>query len=453
VSDPPAEAFDVPVGPIGGPARRSSRRTIAVLVAVVIATAWLVATAVTERSGPPAGLAESSPSAGAIALGTASPRPSRLESPASDLPIVPDRALVGSPATVFVVRDGVDARLVSWRPGETLLRELRQGFPGAFTSGESAATGSIAWLAPDLASLVLSEPVSPTQEGLDAARLVTHDGVAWRADGVTALGGLVWSEVGDRLAIAGRHDQWLFAGRAPDGSWATAADVDVSGGRVAAAAPSPTLGPVFALLDRIGPYAFSRSGEWVVGARFDPGEGKLTPAVRVRFSDGVVEPISSFPTEGSDGLGSRPTQLVDATTGRTVVFGPNASIPGGQPQLEVHEADGSYAFGVRSALVVGWLWTGDGRLVVLGADGAPFPSRWTLQLVDRDGRSQALIEAPRASRGLLLGIKDGHIGLLLTGADRSRSQIVVVRLSDGEASSIVVPSIGEEGPIGGGWEP
>ena len=59
----------------------------------------------------------------------------------------------------------------------------------------------------------------------------------------------------------------------------------------------------------------------------------------------------------------------------------------------------------------------------------------------------------RASRGALLGIRDGHIGLLLSGADRSRSQIIVVRLSDGEASSIVVPSIGEEGPIGSGWEP
>ncbi|HEX5015654.1 MAG TPA: hypothetical protein VFV72_16025 [Candidatus Limnocylindrales bacterium] len=452
MSEPPAEAFDVPVGPVGRPGARSSRRAIAVLAAVVVAAGWLVAMAGAGRDAPPARQAAPEPSGAVVASSSDSPAPSRLESPASDLPVIANRALVGSPATVFVVRDGADARLITWRPGVTFLRELRRGFPDAF-SDAGAAAGSIAWLAPDLASLVLSEPESPTQEGLDAVRLVTRDGVAWRADGVTALGGLVWSGLGDRFAIAGRRDRWLLAGRARDATWATAAEIDVSAGRQAGAAPSPTLGPVFALTDRIEPYAFSRSGEWVVGARFDPDDGTLAPAVRVRFSDGGVEPISAFPTEGSDGLGSGPTQLVDATTGRTVVFGPNASIPGGPPQLEVREADGSYAFGVRSALVVGWLWTGDGRLVVLGADGAPFPSRWTLQLIDRDGRSRALVEAPRASRGALLGIKDGHVGLLLTGADRARSQVIVVRLADGEASAITVPSIGEEGPIGNGWEP
>jgi hypothetical protein len=100
-----------------------------------------------------------------------------------------------------------------------------------------------------------------------------------------------------------------------------------------------------------------------------------------------------------------------------------------------------------------WRWVGDGRVLVLSADGTPFPARWTLQIVDRDGRSQTLVDAPRASVGALLGAKDGYAGLLLTATDPIRSQIVLVRLADGATSAVTVDSIGADGPIGFGWAP
>jgi hypothetical protein len=136
-----------------------------------------------------------------------------------------------------------------------------------------------------------------------------------------------------------------------------------------------------------------------------------------------------------------------------VGYGPNGNIPGGPPQLEVREADGSYAFGVRTGIVISWLWAGDGRIVVLGADGYPFPSRWTLQIVDRDGRARTLLEAPRASGGAMFGIRNGYAGLVLTGADPTRRQVIVVRLADAAASAITTNGFGPDGPIGAGWLP
>ena len=166
-----------------------------------------------------------------------------------------------------------------------------------------------------------------------------------------------------------------------------------------------------------------------------------------------AEAISSFPIGGPDGLATSPSLIVDPATGRTVGYGPNGNIPGGPPQLEVREPDGSYAFGARTGIVISWLWTGDGRLVVLGADGYPFPSRWTLQVIDRDGSTRTLLEAPRASTGAMFGIQDGYAGLILTGDDATRRQIVVVRLDDGAASAITVDLFGADGPVGAGWLP
>jgi hypothetical protein len=177
------------------------------------------------------------------------------------------------------------------------------------------------------------------------------------------------------------------------------------------------------------------------------------PAVRVRFDDPVAESISTFPTEDADAPDDLSTRFVDVATGRMVAFGANGSIPGGPPQLQIRDRDGSYAFGVRSGVVMDWRWIGDGRLLVLSADGSPFPARYRLQLIDRAGQSETLVDAPRASVGALLGVKDGYAGLLLTATDPIRSQIVLVRLADGAASAVTVDSIGAEGPIGFNWAP
>jgi hypothetical protein len=445
VTGRPDDGLDVPLTPVGGRGGRSPRRRNAIVIVAVVALGWVVVTAASgQDSSTRLALAPTATPGAATAArvaSDASPRPR-----GSDLPVIPDVTLPGAPAPVFVVRSGDDAELVSWRPGSAGLASIGS-FPGAFPPD---VTSVVAWLSPDLASLVLSTMTDATAEGADPVRLVTREGVAWESTGVTSLGGLAWSPGGDRFVMAGRHDRWLLVERGD--TWALKSDVDVSAGRPAAG-PSPTPRSAYNLADRIGPAAFSSSGDWVVGARLDPATYAWVPAVRVRFSDEVVEPLSEFPVGGPSGLIAGPSQVIDVTTGRTVSFGPNGNIPGGPPQLEVHEQDGSYAFGVRTGVVTGWDWTGDGSLVVLGADGTPFPARWLLQIVDPDGRSRTLVEAQRASFGSFLGVRDGYAGLLIMGAEPDRSQIVVVRLSDGASSSITLDSIGAGGPVGGGWAP
>jgi hypothetical protein len=445
VTGRPDDGLDVPLTPVGGHGSRSSRRRIAIVAVAAVALGWVVVTAGSGRDSSPhlAVAPTRTPGAATVApvASDASPRPR-----GSDLPEIPDVALPGAPAPVFVVRSGNDAELLGWRPGSPGLESLGS-FPGTFPPD---VTGEVAWLSPDLASLVVSTITDTTTEGTDPVRLVTRGGVAWESTGVTSLGGLAWSPGGERFVMSGRHDRWLLVERGD--TWALKADVDVSGGRPSRA-PSPTPQSVYNLADRIGPVAFSSSGDWVVGARLDPATYAWVPAVRVRFSDEAVQPLSEFPVGGPGGLTAGPSQVIDVTSGRTVSFGPNGSIPGGPPQLEVHEQDGSYAFGVRTGVVTGWAWTGDGRLVVLGADGTPFPARWLLQIVDADGRSRPLVDARRASFASFLGIRDGFAGLLIVGSGPDRSQIVVVRLSDGASSSITLDSIGPGGPIGAGWAP
>ena len=424
------------------------RGRLAVVAVVVIAAGWLVVT----RSEPGPETAATLPGgSGSPAAPGASSAPAPTRSPAPNLPDIPNVVLAGAPEPVFVVRNGDNADLFSWHAGDPSLRRRTQTFPRAFSGAFGKDdTSHFTWLSPDLASLVVVRVGSSRAEGQDAARLLTRDGIRWDADGVTGFGGLVWSSDGSRFAIAGGPDQWLLVGRGT--GWSTQAEVDVSAGRPAIR-PSPSPDPNGPIVNAITPAAFSVTHEWVIGARYDQPTGALVPAVRVRFTDPTVEPIATFPTDGADAPDEAATRFVDVATGRTVSFGANGSIPGGPPQLAIHEPDGSYAFGVRSGVVMDWRWVGDGRLLALSADGAPFPARWTLQIVDRDGRAQTLVDAPRASVGALLGAKDGYAGLLLTATDPIRSQIVLVRLADGSASAVTLDSIGADGPIGFGWAP
>jgi hypothetical protein len=448
VTDRPPEGFDVPVTRIGG-GGRSIRGRLAVVMVVVIAAGWLVVTR--SGTGPETAALPGRSPASPAALG-ASARPSPSRPPQPNLPDIPNTALAGAPVPVFVVRDGDAAELLGWHAGAASLEPIGRPFPDAFDGGFwDGDSGHFTWLAPDLASLVVVRVASGRLEGQDAARLVTGEGVGWDAAGVTGFGGLVWSSDGSRFAVAGRHDHWLLVRREGDG-WATRAEIDVSPGRPpapAAASPDPNLPAV----DAITPAMFSVTHDWVIGARYDRPTGALVPAVRVRFDDPLAESISTFPTEDADAPDDLATRFVDVATGRMVAFGANGSIPGGPPQLQIRDRDGSYAFGVRSGVVMDWRWIGDGRLLVLSADGSPFPARYRLQLIDRAGQSETLVDAPRASVGALLGVKDGYTGLLLTATDPIRSQIVLVRLADGAASAVTVDSIGAEGPIGFNWAP
>jgi hypothetical protein len=461
VSEEPIDSLDVPVSRVGGRSRRSIRSWIALAAAVAIGAAWLEVTALGPQApnGPSAADA-SLPATGSpstsLAPASSSPSPSRFSGP--DLPAIADVALPGAPFPVFVVRAGADADMLIWHPGAAGVGPFAK-FPGAFggrAGGPTGATaspappddGSIAWLGPDRSSLLVSRLHSVAVEGGDTASLATFDGIAWEQAGITALGGVAWSPDGGRLVVAERRDRWLLVERG-DG-WTSRA-IDLSS--VLPATPSRPAGGDFALSNQVVPAGFSRSGAWAVGAMLGPPASSWTAAVRVRVADGHAERIAAFPIGGPDGLDSGPSLIVDPASGRTVGYGSNGSTPGGPPQLEVREPDGTYAFGVRTGMVISWLWAGDGRLVVLGADGFPFPSRWTLQLIEPDGAARTLLEAPRASSGAMFGIRKGYAGLILTGNDPSRRQIVVVRLDDGAASAVTVDAFGADGPVGAGWLP
>jgi hypothetical protein len=462
VSEEPIDSLDVPVSRVGRGHGRSVRSWLAIAAVTAIGAAWLGVTVLSaENANGPAsadasrratvGPASNAPPGSPAATAIAASRP-----PGPDLPVIANVALPGAPFPVFVVRAGQDADMLIWHPGSVDVGQMAT-FPGAFGgtfgspptgSSDTPDGGTFAWLSPDRSSLLVSRALSASAEGSDTATLATFDGIAWERAGITALGGVAWSPDGGRLVIPERQDRWLLVER--DTGW-TAREIDLSA--VAPPAPSRPAGGDFALANQIVPAGFSQSGAWAIGALLGPPNSLWTPNVRVRVADGQVERISSFPIGGPDGLAAGSSLIVDPATGRTVGYGPYGNIPGGRPQLEVREPDGSHAFGARSGIVISWLWTGDGRLVVLGADGYPFPSRWTLQVIERDGTARTLLEAPRASTGAMFGIRDGYAGLILTGANPSRRQVIVVRLDDGAASAVTVDSFGTDGPVGAGWLP
>lgn len=451
MTDEAPDQLDVPVRPVERASRGRGRAAVAAfaivtVVGVAIGLGNLGRADVSTAAAPsprfsPAGSGEAAPP---------SASPVEAAPSAQDLPEFGNEALVGAPRPVLVVRDEFDAELLGWSTGSQGLESVGS-FPGAFRPAEDGAQMQLAWPSPDLASLVVTTLRSPTGRGIDDARLATREGTSWTAKGVSPFGGVAWSPTSDRFVVAAGADRWLVVGRDGAGEWAQR-DLDVSIGRPPEA-PSATPEPALGSIGLISPLGFTESGEWILGSRFDGTSGSVLPAVRVSAADGTVQRLDSFPLAGPDGPADPSSYIVDVTTGRSIVYGPNADIPGGPPQLEIHEPDGEYAFGVRSSMVAGWRWTGDGRLVVLGADGAPFPSRWTVMVVDPDGGARVLLEAPRAAYAGLLGIRDGYLGLTFTGADVSRYQLVVASL-DGEAASAI--TLGEpeaETPLAAAWMP
>ena len=438
--------LDVPLAPVR-PAADDRRRARTVLIAGFALAVIVIGLAALSNGGD--GRMAEAPSPGATD-GSSSPA-SAATSPAAtsrrreSFPPLANQPLVGAPTSILARRVGDDAEVLAWSPGEESLRAFGR-FPGAFDGlGEN---GQIVTVAPDGRALLIVVIEALSIEGQDRARLLTADGgIAWDGDGVTGLSGVAWSADSSALAVPGAAGKWWLVLIDPSGE-ATVREVSVDAEPTLSAAPT-----VATRFVRVVPVGFSQDRRWVYGARVDLGQGSVEPTTRVAIADGRIEPVSDFRSTGSDRLDDRARGALDPATGRTLNFGPNASIPGGPPTVEVKEADGTIAFRVEGRVVLGTLWTGDGRLIVLDADGLPYPTGTRLRLVGADGLVEAtLLETGPVAGGGLIGAAEGFASLAFT-TDRPDKglQLAAVRLDDGATSAIVVPM--DEGILASGLLP
>lgn len=404
-----------------------------------------------EAATPGATVGSPLASAGASAAAAASAAASAALIPATTsrrregfLPL-PNQQLAGAATTTLVRREGDDAEVLAWSPGDRELRPLRR-FPSAF--GGLGEEPVVATLSPDVRSLLIVAIKAGSVEGGEHARLVTADrGIAWETDEATGSGGVVWSADSGSLVIPGAPGRWWLVTVDQAGA-ATGRELSID------AAPAPTAAPsVGAPWVRVVPVGFSEDGRWVYGARVDIGRGLIEATTRVAIDDGTVEPIGDFNSTGPERLDERARGIVDPRTGRSVMFGANAAIPGGPPTIEVKEADGTIAYRVEGRVVYATAWTDDGRLLVLDADGLPFPTGLRLRLVGADGDvERTVLETGPIAGGGVVGVANGFVHLVFaTDRPDKALQIAVVRIADGATSAIVVPSL--DGILAGGLLP
>jgi hypothetical protein len=448
------------------PAARTDRRRARIVLAVVfVAVAAAIGLAVASRpgSGPLSAAASGSPSGApgpaTSAATSASPsvaRPSgNVGLRTEHLPDIANRPLPGAPTVAFVRRSGDDAEVLTWVPGETALsvrRTVDAAFSGAF------ADGQLVLLSPDGGSVLVVKLETLSGEGGDRARLVTAaGGIAWESDRVTGLGSGVWSADGGTLVLSGSHGSWWFLRLAEDGA-VTAIEVPVNVD--ADRAPSTSVSPSPSLIAgfyRLRPIAFSADGRWVYGVRVPFIGGVPEPAVRVSTADAVAEPIAAFPVTGPDRIAAGPSanRFIDTGTGRTVAWGPNASIPGGPPAIEVREPDGTLAYRLEAGVALGMVWAADSSLVVLDADGLPYPNEIRLVAIAPDGTvGLPLLSTGPLESGALLGVRDGYAVVALSAnRPEPETEVVVIRLSDGLAAGIRLDEVNRSSILGSGLLP
>ena len=456
--EPSDGRLDVPLAPVR-PAATDRRRARAVLIAGLVLAGAAIGLAALSRdderrlaeAATPGATVASAATASSGASAAASAAASGVLSPAPTsrrregfLPL-PNQQLAGAATTTLVRRDGEDAEVLAWSPGDPELRPLRR-FPGAF--GGRGKEPVIATLSPDARSLLIVAIKAGSVEGREHARLVTADrGIAWETDEATGLGGVVWSADSGSLVIPGTPGRWWLV-TVDEAGAATGRELSID------AAPAPTAAPsVGAPWVRVVPVGFSEDGRWVYGARVDFGRGLIEATTRVAIDDGTVEPIENFSSTGPERLDERARGILDPRTGRSVMFGANAAIPGGPPTVEVKEADGTIAYRVEGRVVYATAWTDDGRLLVLDADGLPFPTGLRLRLVDADGDvERTLLETGPIAGGGVVGVASGFVHLVFaTDRPDKALQIAVMRIADGATSAIVVPSL--DGILAGGLLP
>jgi hypothetical protein len=437
--------LDVPLGPVGG-GRSGRRRAGAVLwasfavVAIAIALATLPPRTEPSSNGNPgqqavlpsaANLLSAVPSRGSASSQATS---SRREV----LPVLANEPFPGAPNPVLVEQHGDDARLFAWSTGDSM--RLVHTFAGAFT-GES----QFAFVAPDAQSIVIASFGSGRgPDAANSARLLTGDGrVAWESGGITTISGVVWSGDSRKLVVGDASGAWIVVTIGAQGT-AEEQRIVVAETPVApsprSSAPSPSSSNATSSLV---PVAFSADGRWVYGAPVSGTSGSLRPTVRVSIAKGTVEAISRASTSGPDRIGPGDGRGgLDPVTGRAIRWGMNASIPGGPPTVEVTEGDGSLAYRVEVGIVLGANWEADGDLLILAADGYPFPTQLRLLQVAPDGAvGPTVLSTGSVAWGELIGVRDGFAVLALaTRQPDEDTQLVVVNLANQKATGITLPA-------------
>jgi hypothetical protein len=434
--------LDVALGPVDG-GRAGRRRAGAVLsVSVAIVAVAVVLAALPARSETPSNgtlgqqavLPSTSGSPSPVAaLGAASPR--ATSSRREVLPTLANEPFPGAPNPVLVERQGDEARLHAWNTGDEL-RVVRT-FPGAFT-GES----QFAFISPDAQSIVVAS-FGGGADAADSARLLTGDGrVAWESGGIATIRGVVWSSDSRMLVVGGASGAWIVVTVGARGTAEEQRIVVTDARRVPGPSSAPSQ-PPSGDSSSLVPVAFSADGRWIYGAPVSGTSGSLRPTVRVSIAKGSVEAISRASTSGPDRIGPGDGRGgLDPVTGRAIRWGTNASIPGGPPTVEVTEADGSLAYRVEVGVVLGASWEGDGDLLILAADGYPFPTQLRLLQVAPDGAvGPTVLSTGSVAWGELIGVRDGFAVLALaTRQPDDMTQLVVVDLADNKATGITLPA-------------
>jgi hypothetical protein len=455
----PDDRLDVPIEPVGA-SGRDRRRAFVAFAAVVSAFGFAIALAVlTSPPNPAPHIAIATSPVGPNGTpGSANPPTSAAsqQPPTSTrheklLPIA-SRTLPDAPEPYVIRQVGSDGEVHAWSPGDDALH-LVERFPGA-VEGDHAT--KFAFLSPDGQWLLVLTVAGKSLESDDTARLVDADGrVAWESGGVTGFGGIAWSPDSRGLVLsAGPETWWLLRITGGD---VTAREIAVSAAPRPDASPSAIASPSGLVGSRLRPIGFSVDGSAVYGALTSAIDGTVQPAIRVPVAGGPVEPISAYPVRGSARLApsTAVNQVVDPTTGRTATWGLNASIPGGPPAIEVRAADATIAYRLQIGVALGLEWSDDGRLIVLDADGFPFPNRMSLVPVAHDGKVGApLVTTGPVDSGGILGLQGDYAVLVFrTVRPSDQTQVVVVGLADGASSALVLSPEETVDIVGGGLLP
>jgi hypothetical protein len=376
--------------------------------------------------------------------------PSPAELAGSALPDVASTPLEKAPLLALWRRDGDDAEVLAWDARDP-------GSPPRIVERITALLRGV----PDAADLLLAD--SPTgrytmlaalrtgADGRDVGtvRIADTDGtVVWsvRLHG-DVLVAPAWNPVRDELLVPA-PGAWLRVVLDADGSpTETAIAVPTFDRPWSPSGPHP-------LVPKVA--GFSPNGRVAYAAAINSPFGLgLEPLLAIDLAARRARRIDTLPSSLADesGRGGPPDLTrIDPLTGRVIGLSP----PGGSA-VRVFAGDGVTSQTlIRRPGVLGASWAPSGLLAVLSttAEAAPRPedasAATKLELFVRDGTAvRTPFTTGPAQDGTLIAAPDGF-SLIIFGSDDS-VELVLVRLQDGAAAAITLPSSDLDGMRFLGW--